>query len=116
MKEQQLPSWLSPENVYVAENLVTKDFHYCGVSDDFCLGHFLERLGDWYLYFSYGGMVLEAVCDKALFCFDVEFSGMESDKALEHAKSLIPLFLHQWNHSSQNHHQLEFLCADDFFN
>jgi hypothetical protein len=111
VKEQQLPSWLSPQNLYVAENLVTKDFHYCGMSDDFCLGRFLEALGDWYLYFSYGEMLLLAVCDEALFAFELEFLGMESDKALEHAKSLISLFLHQWNHNSQNHHQLEMFCV-----
>jgi len=102
VKEQQLPSWLSPKNLYVAQNLVTKDFHYSGVSDDFCTGYFS---------FSYGEMVLEAVCDEALFCFDLESSEMKSGEVLEYAKSLISLFLHQWNHSSQNHHQLEMFAA-----
>jgi hypothetical protein len=111
VKKQQLPSWLSPKNLYVAQNLVTKDFHYSGVSDDFCTGYFLERLEDWDLSFSYGEMVLEAVCDEALFCLDLESSEMKSGEILEYAKSLISLFLHQWNHSSQNHHQLEMFAA-----
>jgi len=63
------------------------------------------------LLFSYGEIGLEAVCDKALFCLDLETSELSPEQVLEHAKKLISLFSYEWDHNSPNHQQLELLAA-----
>lgn len=117
MEEQQLPFGLSGQDLYVAENLLLQGFCYCGYSDDFCIGHFMEELEGWELYFSHGELGIEvvlgtqAVCNKALFCLDLEFSELNPEEELDRVKELISTALYQWNHDSQNHHQLEILAA-----
>jgi len=106
-----LPSWLTPKNRYIAENLIQQGFHYCGKSDNFSIGHYAEGLEDWDLYFCYGEIGLDAICDQALFCLDLESSEISPDDVVEHTKKLISLFSHQWDHDSENHQQLELLAA-----
>jgi hypothetical protein len=106
-----LPSWLSGKNLYIAEKLLSQGFHYCGHADNFCEGYFVEGMEDWDLFFSYGELGLEAVCDKALFCLDLETSELTPEEALEHAKKLISLFSYEWDHNSPSHQQLELLAA-----
>ncbi len=106
-----LPSWLSGKNLYIAENLISQGFHYCGHADNFCEGYFLEGMEDWDLYFSYGEIGLEAICDKAFFFIDLESSKSSPEEILEHAKKLISLFSYQWDHESPVHQQLELFAA-----
>ena len=107
----KLPSWLSGKNRYIAENLITQGFHYCGHADNFCGGYYLEGLEDWDLFSPYGGLGLDLVCDKALFSIDLETSELSPEQVLEHAKKLISLFSYEWDHDSKNHRQLELLAA-----
>ena len=106
-----LPSWLTAKNLYIAENLVNQGFHYCGHSDNFCEGYYLEGMEDWDLYFSYGEIGLEAICDKAFFFCDLESSQSTLEEILDHAKKLISLFSYEWDHSSPHHQQLELFAA-----
>ena len=106
-----LPSWLSAKNIYIAEGLIAQGFHYCGHSDDFSQGHYAEGMEDWDLFFCYGEIGLDAVCNKALFAIDIETSELSPEAVLEHTKKLISLFSHEWDHSSQNHQQLELFAA-----
>lgn len=107
----RLPSWLSAKNTYIAENLIAQGFHYCGHADNFCQGYFIEGLEDWDLFFALGEIVLDAVCDKALFALDLETSELSPEEILEHAKKLISLFSYQWDHESPVHQQLELFAA-----
>ena len=66
---------------------------------------------DWDLFFCYGEIGLDAVCNKALFALDIETSELSPEAVLEHTKKLISLFSHEWDHSSQNHQQLELFAA-----
>ncbi|MEY3255710.1 MAG: hypothetical protein RLZZ29_841 [Cyanobacteriota bacterium] len=106
-----LPSWLSAKNLYIAENLINQGFHYCGDSDDFSIGYFVEGLENWDLYFCYGEIGLDAICDQALFCLDLEIAEISPDDVVEHTKKLISLFSHQWDHESANHNQLSLFAA-----
>ena len=107
----KLPSWLSAKNLYIAENLITQGFHYCGHADNFCGGYFLEGTEDWDIFSPYGESGLDLVCDKALFSIDLETSELSPEQVLEHAKKLISLFSYEWDHDSKNHRQLELLAA-----
>jgi 16S rRNA G966 N2-methylase RsmD len=106
-----LPSWLSGKNLYIAEKLISQGFRYCGHSNNFCQGYFIEGLEDWDLFFALGEIGLEAICDKAFFFIDLESSKSSPEEILEHAKKLISLFSYQWDHESANHQQLELFAA-----
>lgn len=112
---RHLPSWLSAKNLYIAENLITQGFHYCGHADNFCGGYFLEGTEDWDIFSPYGESGLDLVCDKALFSLEFADSELTSqlsaEQVLEHAKKLISLFSYQWDHDSPVHRQLELLAA-----
>jgi hypothetical protein len=107
----KLPSWLSAKNLYIAENLTCQGFHYCGHADNFCEGYFIEGMEDWDIFFSYGILGVDLACNKALFSLDLESSELSPEQVLEHIKKLISLFSYQWDHSSQNHQQLELFAA-----
>ena len=107
----RLPSWLSAKNLYIAEQLLAQGFHYCGHSDDFCEGHFVEGLEDWDFFFAYGELGLDAICNKALFSLDLGVFNLGGEDALEHSKKLISYFSHEWDHNSQHHRQLCLFAA-----
>jgi hypothetical protein len=111
LNKMKLPQWLTGKNRYIAESLISQNFHYCGHADDFCEGHFIEGMEDWDIFFSYGSLGVDVVCKKALFFLDLESSDLTPEQVLEHAKKLISLFSYQWDHSSQNHQQLELFAA-----
>jgi hypothetical protein len=66
---------------------------------------------DWDIFFSYGILGVDLACNKALFSLDLESSELSPEQVLEHIKKLISLFSYQWDHSSQNHQQLELFAA-----
>lgn len=106
-----LPIWLSAKNLYIAENLISQGFRYCGRSDDFSEGYYLEGFEDWDLFSPYGGLGLDLVCDRALFYLDLEDPELSAEAVLDHTLKLISLFSYQWDHDSPNHRQLELLAA-----
>ena len=106
-----LPIWLSAKNLYIAENLISQGFRYCGRSDDFSEGYFLEGFEDWDLFSPYGGFGLDLVCDRALFYLDLPDPELSAEAVLDHTLKLISLFSYQWDHDSPNHRQVQLLAA-----
>ena len=108
---KKLPQWLTARNLYIAENLIQQNFCYSGHAENFCQGYYIKGLEDWDIFFTYGSLGVDLICDKALFSLDLETSELSPEAVLEHTKKLISLFSYQWDHSSQNHQQLELFAA-----
>ncbi len=73
MQKSNFPCWLSPKDKAIAHALISVGFWYCGLAEDFVL--FEETLikhHGWLIGGAYQEQVIDAVCDGALFCLDVQ--------------------------------------------
>ncbi|MFP4336411.1 MAG: hypothetical protein ACLFQP_00635 [Halothece sp.] len=76
----KIPIWLSAKAKFVAEKLVEDGFWFCGTSEDFILlEEDMESAGDWLVGGGYQEIMIDAICDKALFVKDVDLENIEAE-------------------------------------
>ena len=67
------PCWLSKAQLEQAQALIDLGFHYCGDADNYCeLDYPLGRVGTWAFSAAAGELLLDAVCNKALYAWGFE--------------------------------------------
>lgn len=67
------PCWLSKSQLEQAQALIDLGFHYCGDADDFCGCEYPRgKVGTWQFGTAPGECCLDAVCNGALYSWDLE--------------------------------------------
>lgn len=82
MEKAKYPCWLSADELEQAQALINLGFHFCGDRFNYCVQE-NKKFGSvarWKFYGSWGEIVLDVVCNNALYSKDLDHLDSDCSK------------------------------------